>query len=187
MCSITDVLKGSPVYQSLSRNPEVVEVPPPSPGRIGEMPEVAMDCYAITSKGRIGTLGVHTCFAVCTQGTRTKDGKTLLGLAHVSIQPIHEVYEKLSRKLVKAGCEQTTIKTYVVGGMLCCEDGETSCEEQEQEVLDRAGQDRIVGARFNVVEGEDESLSVIFTPNCVRFSKGDLFEPTEEIGSDLDL
>ena len=184
MCATAESLKSSLVYQHLVQNTEIVEVP--EPDMIEGVPEVPMDYYAITERGRIGTLGVHTCFAVCCQGTRTKDGHPILGLAHVSIQSIHKVHEIIARRLVRAGCDQMTIKTYVVGGMLTCEDGETTCPEQEQDVLNRAEHDRIVGARFNIVKETDESLSVLFTPNRVQFSKEDLFEPSKEIGTPLD-
>ena len=187
MSAISSTLENSSIYQRLSHNPEITEVAFPSPEEIVDMPDVDMDCYAITSRGRIATSGIHTCFAVCCQGRRKRDLKAILGLAHVSVQSIHAVYQTLSQELLKRGCEPTTMKTYVVGGMLTCEDGETSCLDQELEALNQAKRDNIVGVRFNVAEGGDESLSLIFTPDVVRFSKQDLFQATDTIGTPLGL
>jgi hypothetical protein len=186
MSAIISTLERSSVYQRLSHNPEIIEVAVPSPEEVVDMPDVDMDHYAITSRGKIATSGIHTCFAVCCQGRRS-DLKAILGLAHASVQSIHAVCQTLSWKLLKRGCDPTTIKTYVVGGMLTCEDGATSCLDQEIEVLHQAKRDNIVGVRFNVAEGGNESLSLIFTPDVVRFSKQDLFQSTDTIGTPLDM
>jgi hypothetical protein len=107
-------------------------------------------------------------------------------MAHASAQPLLEVYRILSEALIKRGCDQMTLKTYVVGGMVVCEDGLTPCLDEEQSLLRQADQCHLVGARFNIVKGADESLSVVFTPDHVRFSTGDLFKSAEEIGEPLE-
>lgn len=176
----------SSVYQRLSQNPEIVEVDSPNPEGIGDKPDVGMDSYAITAKGILCTSGVHSCFAVCCQGRKITSGQTLLAMAHASVQPLREVCHILSRDLIKRGCDQTTLKTYVVGGMVLCEGEPSSCPEEEQDILGRADECHLVGVRFNVVEGADEALSVVFTPDLVRFGRADLFQSTEEIGKPLE-
>ena len=171
--------------QRLYHNPEITEVVAPPLKEVVDMRDVDMDCYAITKRGRIATSGIHTCFAVCCQGRR-KNGQAILGLAHVSTQSIHTVCQTLFRKLEKKGCDRATMKTYVVGGMPICEDGISSSLEQEQEALAHVREDHIVGVRFNVVKGGQESLSLIFTPDHVRFSKEDLFLSTETIGTQIE-
>ena len=176
----------SSVYQRLSRNPEIVEVDSPNTDEIGDKPDVGMDSYAITKKGILCTSGVHSCFAVCCQGRKITSGQTLLAMAHASLQPLCKVYHILSRDLLRKGCDPATLKTYVVGGMVLCEGEPSSCPEEEQDILDRADECHLVGVRFNVVEGADESLSVVFTPDRVRFGREDLFQSTEEIGKPLE-
>jgi hypothetical protein len=179
-------LERSNPYKRLSHCPEIVEVDSPDPEEIGDRPDVDMDSYAITAEGMLCTSGVHTCFAVCCQGRKAANGETLLAMAHASDQPLLEVYRILSEALIKSGCDQMTLKTYVIGGMVVCEDGLSSCLDEEQSLLRQADQCHLVGARFNVVKGADESLSVVFTPDHVRFSTGDLFKSAEEIGEPLE-
>jgi hypothetical protein len=174
----------SPLYQQLSHNPQIVQEPPPIGSPIFEIPEVQMDQYAITDGGIVGTLDVVTCFASCVQGS-TLSGRNILALAHSSIDSISSVQNFLKDHLINAQCLPATIKSYVVGGLLSNDDGPTTCLDQEMEALQYAQANSLVGALFNVISTEDEGLSVIFTPNCVRVCKGDLFRPTENIGSDL--
>ena len=177
----------SAVYQRLSQNPEIVEVAAPDPREMPEMPAVPMDHFLITTRKIVGTMDVVTCFAVCCQGSR-KDGETILGLAHSSIYPIHFVQGVLIEGMLKKGCEESTIKTYVVGGLLPTEEEPTSCLDQEREVIEQAERSSsIVGARFNVVKNPDEGLSVLFTPNLIRISKVDLFRQTGTRGIDLQI
>jgi hypothetical protein len=180
-------LERSKPYKRLSLCPEIVEVDSPNPEEIGDKPDIDMDSYAITAEGMLCTSGVHSCFAVCCQGRKAANGGTLLAMAHASAQPLLEVYRILSEALIKRGCDQMTLKTYVVGGMVVCEDGLTPCLDEEQSLLRQADQCHLVGARFNIVKRADESLSVVFTPDQVRFSTEDLFESSEEeIGEPLE-
>lgn len=184
--SMAALLERSDQYERLSHCPEIVEVDSPDPEEIGDRPDVDMDSYAITAKGMLCTSGIHSSFAVCCQGRKEAKGETLLAMAHASYQSLLKVYRVLSEELIKNGCDQTTLKTYVVGGMVVCEDGLTSCLDEEKSLLRQAEQCHLVGARFNVVKGSDESLSVVFTPDRVRFSTDDLFNTAETIGTPLE-
>jgi hypothetical protein len=165
------------IYRRLYQNSHFIAVD--QLDELFQAPDVDMDCYKITDQRIIGTIGVLTCFAVCSQGKR-KDGSDVLALAHVCINVIQNVVGILKDALEKEGCDRSRVVTYIIGGKLIFEGEETSSIDQEKETLQIADIEGIAGARFNIIQNDDDALEVLFTPDHVYYSTHRLFNPIDD-------
>ncbi|MBA3237792.1 MAG: hypothetical protein H0T62_05495 [Parachlamydiaceae bacterium] len=153
-------------YSDLFKNDEIKKVV--SGRTFPPMIDFGMDTIEVVlSKDHpfIGTSGVATCIAVIGRG----DGPhgPCLALSHTSgcgLDP-EETLKRMQKKMQSKdyGCRPETIKFYVIGGKLPLFDGSCVLDsmDQERKFLSLAKQYNIVGAQFNLIDGEEGSLEIV--------------------------
>lgn len=151
-----------------------------------ETQDVGMDEYVVQvgDQGRIGTKGLGPCIALCMKGKDAEE-TPVLGLFHASpATPIKSALDCLKVKMVEEGCEPNTIEASAVGGFEPNESGPGTIEAEE-DVMKLSKEYNVKGTLFNLVKGEEESLSVVVTPKDIYVSKKELYQPDEnEKGAD---
>jgi len=148
-----------------------------TPCSFGELPDVEEDKFMVIVgiHAAVGTYGLGTCFAVCAGG-QTLENIPVIALAHkTSCVAIRDVFHALKKEMVRLGCVKSTIKTVVIGGESPSID-EPGCVEDQNEFLMRATKQKTREMLFNFARGEEESLSVVVTPEKIYVSKEYLYE-----------
>ena len=167
----------------LFNNPTIINEMPPFnlPNKVRD---IGMDQIGISYFDFIATRGLGPCMAVCSRGT-TLGGKKILTLAHTSGVFSLEKVIKLSRNILfKRNC--INVDTYVVGGM---NNHQNLLNDDEQNVVDIANANNIVGVHFNEIQDEDgeDSLTVVFTNDRLYYTTEEVYESANKMGSGSDL
>lgn len=128
------------------------------------------------------TSGLGLSICVMARGMSETYGPCI-GLSHTSSwNSARDVLTEIQEKLKKQGCEAKTIEFYLVGGQLPYRAGMDDLKEPElcdgsleQEILylSLAEEFNIVGAQFNLVEGENDSLSVLISADEIVWTIGE--------------
>ena len=153
------------------------------------VPDIGMDRFLVSTGESLGTCGVGTCFAVCLIG-RTRRNTPVLGLCHKScLIPFSVVFQQVKDEMVyQDDAEEKTIESYVVGGQAPSKTLPEGTLADEQEVTAMTDSERIREVLFNTTQTDDEedSLSVVVTPERVYVSKKLLFPPEgKDVGISL--
>ncbi len=144
------------------------------------VPDIGMDRFLVSKGESLGTCGVGTCFAVCLIG-ETRHNTPVLGLCHKScLIPFSIAFQQVKDEMIyQDDAEEETIESYVVGGQAPSKTLPEGTLADEQEVTSMTDSARIREVLFNTTQTDDEedSLSIVVTPEKVYVSKKMLFPP----------
>ena len=145
-----------------------------------EMPDVGADEFMVLAGNeKVGTRRLGSSFEICMRG-RTNGNVPVLGLRctnhHTNIQ---KVLSDLKEEMIKEGCRKNTIETFVIGGRPPSQEHPEGNIQEENEVLALKEKENIRGTLFNLAERQEETLSVVLTPEMIYVSKRGLYDPPD--------
>lgn len=154
-----------------------------------ELVDVGMDKFIVMSGNeKLATRGLGPCFAICMKGVNKKQ-IPVLGMCHTShLVPLEDVLSDLKQAMVDEGCIKRSLETFVIGGQNPSKENSEGNLEEEALVVSLTEKYNVKGTLFNLVETEEESLSVVFTPEGLYVSKRELYESLkgwDNAGTDL--
>ena len=168
-----DQLRSSPTF-------EVIEENPPSFSLVEHFRFVDEGDFviAIGNNWALGTAGVTNYIATCLIGVN-RHGTSVLGLCHTTSPLIKKVLTQMQKEMVHRGAVEATIEIFAVGRVAPLKNSRGPLLE-EVELVMLAEKMNIKGVKFNLTEGEEDSLDVIFTAQKIRISKKALFNCADE-------
>ena len=155
--------------EEMSRIPKYSDIE--SDVEIGECEVIKL---ASGEKGRLNTIGVASCIAVCARGF-DRDQNVYLGLFHKCVDNAEYVFEELIDKMTELGCEVETIKMYAAGGLQKFNDEEEDnipgTYTAEKELLEVGKKYGLTSVCLHINKTEDDSIDVCITPNAVLYAR----------------
>jgi hypothetical protein len=186
------LIGSDPNYRRLYYHPIFSEI---SPNEVSNFEtsrlysDVDMDKYMIvdSSQDFLATSSANTCYAICIRG---KDGnsRSLIGLCHSShLMALEMVVSNLKSQMIKEGCLEETLETFVLGGKIVGDQLDTFGIELMKETLNLSKRLNLTGIRFNHSLNPDDSFHVLFTADKIYYSTKKFFKSRSlDCGKDID-